>query len=911
MLIQIIKTLCICAVISFVSCVLLPPFGTQNDRNTPTDPYYPTVTYTNDSYEPNNNSSTATLFSTDSMVNLICIPDEYDFFKVPVDSNTRTVLYYRTVPDSSLSSYGSISLTLYNRSMSSIKTRAVSLSSVKIDSIIYYSPVKDTFILSVYKSYTYTPETKYVLTKRVSPVRITDISEPNNSALTATLLTDSLVSGFIASSSDTDCYKIPVETGTNVGINMYYDSVNTFTISSDCSIKTGSLSPTTMTGIIPKPAYSYFYLIKTDDTILLKIYKDYSVYSSAYNSQILMPGRYTVTISKIKIKNDVFEPNQFPSEARTIKAGRIDSLYAIGYEYDYYRLTFDTTTYVEAMLRIKQPSTTRLSFIIESKSSTQLSTTALTRDSLKLTYIVNAGDTVYLRVYNPDAGSSIASIPYMLDMKTTSTLQYDSIEPNDTKATARILKNSLKSVLSGQNDTDYYKIPVPKGIEMQIKVSSDSLTTNYCASNLTVGIANRLNESKTSYTTLYNYNTISDDTAVLKVYRPSGSSAAVLFTNYSITLTPATIRDDRFEHNDTARGGTKLSAGVYDSLILVANDTDSYFFTSDTAVFIGAILTSGFTVSSESFLGFTAQSALDISATQSQTQFNTLTLRCFVAAGDTIFFQVTGYNKLANRSSALGYSLSIRQVSVSAIDTLEPNNTLKNATSLKNRPTLTSQLYSSSDTDYYSIPLYPEYYYRIHANGDLDKSVPVTFVVSDYQNKSSSTGTSTNTLLGFDLRANDTDSVYIKVYRESTKQISTSCTYTLSVETTKVIDDTFETNDTKAGAYAITPKKYDSLIAFLANPDYFKIAIDSGSTLTVITNFTSSIPLNGFFSLNFESADSIIASTSTATGTSLTNSYTFNKKETVYLKTIYTNRNQTTYYSVKYGMDVRVVAPGK
>jgi len=97
----------------------------------------------------------------------------------------------------------------------------------------------------------------------------------------------------------------------------------------------------------------------------------------------------------------------------------------------------------------------------------------------------------------------------------------------------------------------------------------------------------------------------------------------------------------------------------------------------------------------------------------------------------------------------------------------------------------------------------------------------------------------------------------------------------------------------------------------MGNPDYFKLDVDSGSTLTVGTKFTGSIPLYGVFSLYFESAESTISSTSISTGTSLIHSYTFNKKETVYLKMIYTNNSQTSYYSVKYAMDVRVVAPGK
>src|SRR5512133_736062 len=752
MFIQIIKTLCTCAVISFVSCILLPPFGDNDNSDNPLDPVVPTVTYTNDSYEPNNSSINATLFSNDSIVNLICIPGDNDYFKIPVDSSTQTVLYLRTTTYTSSSSYATISLTLYNRSSSSIKSRSISVSSLRTDSVVYYSPVKDTIILSVNKSYSYTPETKYVLTKKVSPIRITDISEPNNSAQTASLLIDSLLSGFIATSTDTDCYKIPLIAGTNVIINLYTDSANTFSMSSGCYNRSGSLSSITImtSGMTPKPMYRYSYYAKTDDTCLLKVYNSYA----SYYSPLLMPGKYTITISKTKIANDTFEPNETPSEAKTIKSGRIDSLYVVGYEYDYYRLTFDTTTYVEALLRMLQPSTASLYFSLEKKGSTLLAAPSSTSDSLKLTYIVNAGDTVYLRISNPSASSATSSLPYLLDIRTTSAVKFDSIEPNNTKETARLLQSSVKSALTGQNDTDYYKIPIRKGIEMQIKVSGDSLPANYCASNLEVETPSRLNQSRSSYTSLYNYYTISDDTAVLKVYRPSGSTSPLLFTNYSITLTPTTIKDDRFELNDTARGGTKLSAGIYDSLILVAADTDRYFFTSDTAVFVGAILISGFTVSSECYLSFTSQSALDNSATQSQTQFSTLNLRNFVAAGDTIFFQVTGYNKLVNRSSALGYSLSIREFSVSAIDTLEPNNTPAKATSLKNIYSLSSQLYSSSDTDYYYIPLYHEYFYRVLATGDSNKMIPVTFVVSDSKNKSASSGTSSSATIGFDLRSN-------------------------------------------------------------------------------------------------------------------------------------------------------------
>lgn len=439
-----IKTLCICAVITFVSCVPFLPFGSDNDRDTPTDTYYDIITYPNDAYEPNDSYMSATLFSNDSITNLICIPDEYDYFKVPVDSNTQTVLSLTTIPDTSSSIYAAISFTLYNKSLTNFKSKSIPASSKHTDSVIYYSPVKDTIYISVYKSYSYTPETKYILTKKVSPIQINDISEPNNSALTATLLTDSLISGFIATYSDSDCYKIPVVSGTNVSIHMYYDSANTFTISSSCTIKSGVLSPTTMPGIIPKPFYSYSCYTRSDDTILLKVYNVNTAYSSSYYSQILMPGRYSIKIIKTKIPNDVYEPNQTPAEAKTIKAGRIDSLNVIGNEYDYYRLTFDTATYVEALLRIMQPSTASLSFAIERKSSTLLTAPSSTSASLTLSYIVNAGDTVYLRIYNQASTSASSSIPYQLDIRTTSSLQYDSCEPNDTKATAHLLNSSLK-----------------------------------------------------------------------------------------------------------------------------------------------------------------------------------------------------------------------------------------------------------------------------------------------------------------------------------------------------------------------------------------------------------------------------------------------------------------------------------
>lgn len=904
MLNQKLKTLCTCMFISFISCI---PFisverETTGDDSGPTEPFVPSVTYKNDSYEPNNNFNSATLFSTDSIVNLICIPDEYDYFKVPVDSNTQTVLSLKTLSDYSPGVTANISLTMYTSGLSSIKTKSISFSSKQTDSVIYYSPVKDTFYLSVYRAYSVTSETKYVLTKKVTPIRISDISEPNNSIGTAALLTDSLISGFIATTSDTDCYKIPVTAGSNVVINMYFDSAYSLSLSSNCSSKTGSFSPVTPTGISPKPAYRYSCYLSSDDTIMLKVYNTYTYFSSSSKSKLLMPGRYTISILKVIIPNDKYEPNQTPPEARTIKAGKIDSLYIIGHEYDYYRLTFDTVTYVEAVLKMSKPS---LSFALESKRIYQLLTSLSTSDSLKLSHIVNAGDTVYLRVNNPDASSDTVSFPYQLDIRTTPALKFDSIEPNDTKATARLLQKSFKSVLIGLNDTDYYKIPVQKGIEMQIQVSSDTLDTNYWASNLTVGNPMNLNENSSLFALHYNYYAITDDTVVLKVYRPR-FAPSILLTNYSITLTPAAIRDDRFEQNDNNRGGTKLSAGTYDSLILLANDTDTYFFTSDTAVIVDASLTSAFPVTSECYLTFKSQSAFDKAASQSQTQLTTMNLRCFVTPGDTIFFQVTGYNKLSYRSFASGYSLSIKPQSIRAIDTLEPNNTLAKATSLINRTFVSSQLYSSSDTDYFSIPLYHEYFYRISATGDTDKSIPVTFVISDYQNKSSSTVTLSRTL-GFDLRSNDTDSVYIKVYRQSTNYINTSCTYSLSIQTIKVVDDTFETNDTKTHAYAVTSQKYDSLVAFLGNPDYYKIDIDSGTTLFVTTNFTASIPLYGVFALHFESADATITSTSTTAGSTLSHSYTFNKKETVYLKAIYTNNNSTNTYSVKYAMDVRVI----
>lgn len=717
------------------------------------------------------------MFVPDSLTNLTITPIDCDIYKIPVDSNSQTTITFEP-KDFYTDEY--ISFTLYNNHILTLKEEYIPLTSPA--SISFFSKVVDTFYIRIVKSLdetTSSPKYNLYLTKK--NIKVDDISEPNNSKLTACTLTNSTIA-FLSGISDTDYYKITLAPKEYMKLTVISDSANINTITSSL-VRSDSVQPGTAIG----NSTSYSYYTSHGDTCYLKI-----IFPNSYNSPN-NPLRYSLELVKTLLANDTFEANDTKITSKPIGSGFYDSLQIVGTDNDYYKLLFDTTMYVEAILRIipKYLNTSDFRMNLETLSSSVLTANNNRSDSLKFSYIANAKDSMYCHIYNTSTASSFSVSFYSLELRATPINRFDPFEPNNTAYTATLISTSaVQSVLFGQSDTDYYRIPLKKGDNAQIKVSSDSIDGTGIKTDVQLSNMSYIYGPVSTYASSYNYYSSFDDTLILKVSRQVNLSNNFQL-KYLISINRTILPEDRYEPNNSKENATLLKTGISDSLYSNSDNIDYYMFTSDTAVILDATLKTPAIMSYSSFLRLFVNSRWTSVSHMSGESKDNMNISYYVAPGDTVFFVITGDYATVYIPHSIKYSLTLSTKSIKEIDNLEPNNSRSTATLLENNSQVISTIYSSNDTDYYKLPVSAGLYYSIEATGDKAKSIDVDFNLTDFLNKYNLSSRSYSEPAIFSCHITENDTIYMKVSHPSSIILNTSCSYKLAIKQTVSVGDIF------------------------------------------------------------------------------------------------------------------------
>ena len=841
----------------------------------------------NDSYEPNNSITQASFIKPDSISNLICIPGEYDYYKFAVDSSSFNTIKIK--PTNSLTT-SSVSFYLYSKTGTSLKNS--SLLSDSSRTISFFSGIRDTVCCYVYYSSSYTKEIKYSLVRKSQKVSIIDSTEPNNSKLAATLIANTNRTAFIQNASDTDWYKIPLLTNEYLTISITSDSSNIsqvtplLTRANGLSVSGSKVGNTT----------TYTYISSSPDTCYLKAYAYYSTLQS-------YPSRYTLAVTKTATTDDNFEENDTKLTAKLITKGNTDSLKSIGSDIDYYKFAFDTAMYIEAVIKTTAPSST-LYLALESVNSTLKNAyNSASVDSVKITYIVPAKDSMYLRVSNANSSAtSLSVVPYSIELRATP-ISDDKFEENDTKLTAKAISGGkTDSLMSVGSDIDYYKFAFDTTmyIEAVLKTPSTMTSTSY--------LYLYLESVSSTLKTAYNYSSDSvkityivsaKDSLYLLVYNPNSTSPSAM--PYSIELRATPISDDRFEENDTKLTAKTLPKGKTDSLKSVGSDIDYYKFAFDSAMYVEAVVKTSSIMTPSSYLYLNLESVNSTLINAYNYSTDSVKISFTAAANDSMYLKI--FNPYSSTASLLllPYSIELRAVPISKFDPLEPNDTKLTAT-LMDTSSLSSSLIAKNDTDYFKIPIAQ----NESINLNFTKATSSTFY-SLLSNAIGNTisGTTSGLTTTFTYSSQKTDTLYLKVYNSSSATLTAPLNYSLTLARTKFIDDIYEENDTKLTAKTLAPGKYDTLKAFMNDYDYYKVSFDTPVILDAVIKRSDVLSSSSYMYLYLETISSTLTSTSTSTSDSLRLSYSVAAGDTVYVRVYYTSSSSTASSFLPYSLQIK------
>lgn len=355
--------------------------------------------YKNDVYEPNDNQSQAWLLPSDTLTNLLFVPEEKDWFKFFVDSNTYFLLFVKSENPPTAELY------LYNSTTSAYLQYSTT-------QIAHYVSRPDTFYVSIsmLPGKNYYGEIPYSIRLNKEKLNIVDFVEPNNTKATATSVSEDTYSAFIANVNDSDVYKMILTKGDYVTATL---SVGNDEDSSLHSYLTTSDSITIVKGSQSGKSKRFSYMSSKKDSCFFYVYAPTNAYLS------FSPIHYTASFSKFKLFNDRFEDNNTKFSAEKIVPGTYDSLVLFSAETDFYKFSFDSAMYIEAVIisANKPLWNSYLTISLETISTSLQSAGSLNSDSSKITYFVSPRDTLYLRIAN--ISSEAFPTQYSLKLRAT------------------------------------------------------------------------------------------------------------------------------------------------------------------------------------------------------------------------------------------------------------------------------------------------------------------------------------------------------------------------------------------------------------------------------------------------------------------------------------------------------------
>ncbi len=614
-----------------------------------------------DSTEPNNSIQTATLVANTNRSAFTQNANDTDWYKIPLLANE-----YLTVSVAS----DSINITQVTPLLTRSNGLTVSGSKVGYTTTYtYYSSSADTCYLKIYA---YLPKLQSSPSRYSIIINKTattdDKFEENDTKLTARLITKGKTDSLKSIGSDVDYYKFASDT------TMYVEAViktpSIMTPSSYLYLYLESVNSTL------KSAYNYSsdsvkitYTVSAKDSVYLKVFNPYP----ASTSLSVIP--YSIELRATPISDDKFEENDTKLTAKTITSGKYDTLKAFMNDYDYYKVSFDTPVILDAVVKKSGVlgSSSYMYLYLETISSTLTSASTSTGDSLKLSYPIAAGDTVYIRVYYSSSSSTASlSLPYSLQIKATPISEIDPKEPNETRLSSIVIDSTTNSLIYSSSDIDWFKIPHSKDELLEVQVKTDSLKSQRVTSYMyNYSVSPISGAALSNYTTSYTYSSSQNDTCYLNINYYTGTSS----TPYQIIINRTKIVEDKYEENDTKLTAKEIKIGaIHDSLMAIGSDVDYYKFSVDTTSAINFVLRPKIKMTSSSYLSFNLESISSTLKSFSSYSYDSLQITYIVNPKDTLYLKVMS----SSSQSAIPYTLDLKATPI-ADDSYEDNDTLSTA----------------------------------------------------------------------------------------------------------------------------------------------------------------------------------------------------------------------------------------
>ncbi len=484
-------------------------------------------------------------------------------------------------------------------------------------------------------------------------------------------------------------------------------------------------------------------------------------------------------------------------------------------------------------------------------------------------YQVQLGGTYYILA----SRFSGIRVPYSLavDVQAGPACVDDGSEPNDDAASAtvidetQVVNNGPQSALLGLKTCDYnedwYTIDIQDGETLKWEIVQDStngaIDAELIDSDGTTPVVDANNDPiklDANGDIQVTNNSGATKTYYLKVAGANGLPVRNdywLLTFIDGSGTTDTACPDVYENNDDSSSAQELAAGSYSNLLVCGGDDDWY----KTLVHAGE--TVNVTASFDNARGnidlrLFEDSDLTRPKLASATSADTETLSYTTARDQYVYYKVTTGANVAGNDYTL--DVSIDAAPTCNDDGMEDNDSAGSATQV-DAPGLYTRLMScENDDDWYAVTLTAGQLFEADINydgtrADLDVSIydpadlsaPAATGDAMAQFTPSADGTyyvrvasadpSVGVRLGYDLM----------LYRD----LNNNGSIDLGDEgpADKICPDAYENNDTFNTAVALPAGSYDNLLSCwgspVIDPDYYKVYVPAGATLTVDLTFTN------------------------------------------------------------------------
>lgn len=884
-----------------------------------------TLASADDSLENNDSREDAVDINPGITADLYAVQGDTDWYSFTAEANSQITI--KIAAD-----YSTYNYYLYGylyRGSSSSSVDYESLGSDDTLELTYYTSYNETFHLRVfnnyYSYYSYSNEIiPYTITLDVTTLSNADDSyEDNDTQSDAAAIDTGKTTDLKAIYNDADWYRFSVEPNSQITVKIAAD------YSTYSSYLYGYLYGPSSTSYLDYESLNY------NDTLELSYFSaNGGTYylrtsnSSSSTSNLIIPYTADINIHTITLSDDSLENNDSKTAAASISAGITQDLYAVKGDTDWYAFSVPANNMITVKVaRDYSAYSTYLRMYLykESSSSYLAYEYSESDDTLEVSYFANSSETYYLRIYNSYSYSTISymEIPYTINIGLADVGNIDdSLENNDSKfAASGIAVGRTDSLVMLEDDEDWYKVGLMSNEQLSVKVFLDQTSISYYdqISLLLYNVSSSsyldhdiVQYTYTADTLTVDYISSTAETIYVQVdYSYTSTSSSIKYEPYSMIVAKNIIPDDRYENNDSKFNASLVTAGTYDSLILLNNDMDWYKIGAAANEYLTIRMdydyqNNGYSYPYLYIYNSTSSSYLDYDG---GTYRDSAEIKYLATQTDTYYVAVDIYNSTSSSYNIdmLDYSLTVEKSSLLELDdAMEQNDTYLTASTIM--PDTTYQLVSvKNDTDWYKIVLSPNDLFDItlqfteSANSYTDLYMylldsafnQISYDYDDYPANLTITNRYTQT----------GGTYYIRVQRTTTnvsyQEMAASYSLHVSRTNTSTLDDSYEDNDNAANAAVIVNGYYDSLSYY--DEDWFAINMSAGvpMRLDVISDTTIS---SSFYLALLDANQTLVQSTS-GSSTQIGFNYTPTTTGTYYIRFYYNSSSSYSFLDY-YGLRV-------